>query len=105
MKALPVMQTLVFLLLAGVVLLAEATEERSPSVNTTLQAVQRVSHTEWLEGTYCRVVLVINSLPIIHIKVLLCHWMGGGGVDKLASEVHLLLYTNLYMLTETYSMT
>ena len=48
MKALPVMQTLILLFLAGVVLLTEATKERGPSANTTLQALQRVSHTEWL---------------------------------------------------------
>lgn len=48
MKALLVMQTLLPLLLAGLVLPTEATKERSPSANTTLQAVQRVSHTEWL---------------------------------------------------------
>ena len=55
MQALPIVQTLILLLLlAGVVLLTEATKESGSSANTTLQAqprkhhVQKVSHTEGL---------------------------------------------------------
>ena len=77
MKALPVMQTFLLFLLAGVVFLAEATKERGPSANTTLQAqpgehhVQKVSHTEWLTTT----TLLNYTVLYTHCSYTLAQWL------------------------------
>ena len=77
LKALPVMQTLLLLLLAGLVLLTEATKERGPSAYTTLQAqpgthhMQKVSHTEWLTRT----TLVSYTVLYTHCSYTLAQWL------------------------------